>query len=165
VFWVCAILLTTALLSVGVTEGIKHFAARPRPRFVTENPSAFAAWWSFGTGRNARALYTAKGVLAEEFKSFPSGHAACAALLLMLPLLCRIDERLRGGEGVLFCAGSGVCFLICFSRVVSGAHYLSDVIFGVGVSFCVLWCVVALLDRMRAKRDARQAQPRRAERH
>ena len=42
----------------------------------------------------------ALGVAAEEFKSFPSGHtgnAACAILLVILPLVC---QKLKGKENI-----------------------------------------------------------------
>lgn len=80
-------------------------------------------------------------------RSFPSGHTAMGWMLLPLAfagdrLSLRghdwrrtISERFRRGGTWAVVLGWGV--LVAASRVVVGAHYLSDVVFSTGVAFAV----------------------------
>lgn len=100
---------------------------RARMRLIasTGNDTYFTRWWQAGT--KLKKQLVAEGVSSDEFRSFPSGHTACAAcslLLLLLPTVCR---RLQGKERWLIAFGALWTALVAFSRLRMGAHFLSDV--------------------------------------
>ena len=79
---------------------------RARMRLVAEDSRAyFMPWWQLGDSLKNELVPL--GVAAEEFKSFPSGHTANAAVLLLLPLLSDLAPSLKGKEKVLFSIGVG----------------------------------------------------------
>lgn len=100
---------------------------RTRMRLIrlTGNDSYFTPWWKMGTALKDRLV--ADGVSAEEFHSFPSGHAACAACSWLLILLPSLNRKLRGKERLFVLIGSLWTVVVAFSRLQMGAHFLSDV--------------------------------------
>lgn len=75
------------------------------------------------------------GIVSEEFKSFPSGHAANAAIMILLGSLSLLDEKFKGKKDLLFFIGFGFALVVAFSRIVAGAHFLSDVTIGILITF------------------------------
>jgi len=75
--------------------------------------------------------YIALGFSKEEFKSFPSGHAGASAVFMLatiaLPLLNKKYEKITLP---LFYGGFAWCLFISFTRILVGAHFLSDVSMG-----------------------------------
>lgn len=145
------LLLLTAFLAIFVINIMKVFWGRPRMRMLAVTPEAvFQPWWIIGS--NAKEHLMALGVAAEEFKSFPSGHsanAACAILIGALPLVC---QSLKGKEDILFYIGLGLTLLIAFSRIIMGAHFVSDITVGITVTFIVeLICIRLLWKRSLTK--------------
>lgn len=112
----------------------KPLAARPRMRMLEVTPQAhFQNWWEFGTAQKTQ-LMAMLGIASEEFKSFPSGHTGSAAVLLafsVLPLLHQDSKKAKQW----FWIAVVVTILVAFSRIVMGAHFLSDVTMGFSVSF------------------------------
>lgn len=121
---------TTLCVCVGIMlliNIIKLPWGRARMRLIasTGNETYFTRWWQAGTSLKKQLV--AEGVSSDEFRSFPSGHTACAAcslLLLLLPTLCR---RLQGKERLFIALGALWTALVAFSRLHMGAHFLSDV--------------------------------------
>lgn len=138
------LLVCTMFLSMLLINMIKIPWGRPRMRMISVTPDAvFQPWWMFGS--SAKEHFMALGITAEEFKSFPSGHsgnAACAMLLGVLPLL---NNRLRGKETLLFLAGFIFALMVAFSRLTMGAHFLTDITVGIGVTLLIEVCFVRLL--------------------
>lgn len=130
------ILLGTILTEIILINIIKIPWARPRMRMLAVQPqAAFQPWWVIGC--EMKELLISLGVAAEEFKSFPSGHsgnAACAMLLCVLPL---ISQKCRGKETLLFMIGAGFMLIVAFSRLIMGAHFLSDVTVGMSITFII----------------------------
>ncbi|MEG0367511.1 MAG: phosphatase PAP2 family protein, partial [Coprobacillus sp.] len=92
-------------------------------------------WWVIGSTMKDHLL--SLGVAAEEFKSFPSGHsgnAACAMLLCVLPLL---SAKLKGKENILFFIGLTFTIVVAISRIIMGAHFLTDVTVGIGLTLLI----------------------------
>lgn len=97
---------------------IKVFWGRVRFREM-ENIAEFSAW------------YLPQGINGH--RSFPSGHTANAAILYVLTLfapLCRVNWKKA------ICYAIPLIFIVVMaaSRVLVGAHYCSDVLFGALVS-------------------------------
>lgn len=119
-------LLATAALAPGlIGQGVKAIINRPRPG----DGLGFFPLFAFGPGGHDN--------------SFPSGHTAMAFVLFALVFLIpRANRRLRVLAGAGFFLW-GVA--VGISRVVWGAHYPSDALFGAGISLAVeivLWAAV-----------------------
>ena len=104
-----------------------------RPRFRTIYASGYGIeyhnWWQ--RCANYKELMGIYHVTKEEFKSFPSGHAGSAALtMLILPFLPLLDEKYQKLQIPLVYASLAWTMLMSFSRMVVGAHFLSDVSMG-----------------------------------
>ncbi len=98
------------LLVVGIiTQLLKHIIGRPRPNHVT---SSGGFEFNFFTTESA-------------FHSFPSGHSSTIAAVIIIVTLTLPKLRYF----FYFCG-----FLIALSRVVVGAHFLSDIFAGIVVA-------------------------------
>jgi membrane-associated phospholipid phosphatase len=102
-------------------------------------------------GKSARDSF--EGILDhDEFKSFPSGHTASAAYILTLITLKNVIPALRGQEKILTIAGFVWIILTAIARIVSGAHFLTDVTFGFLITFTIMWAVGSYLKINRKKK-------------
>lgn len=99
--------------------------ARMRLIVSTGNESYFSNWWQAGTALKRKLV--ADGVSSDEFRSFPSGHTACAACAMLMLLLPTLYRRLHDKEKLFMAIGAGWTLLVAFSRLRMGAHFLSDV--------------------------------------
>lgn len=130
------IILTTMFLEIILINLIKIPWGRPRMRMIAEQSEAFfQPWWVIGSEMKEQLM--ALGVASEEFKSFPSGHcgnAACALLLSLLPLIC---TKLKGKESLLMTIGILFTLVVAVSRIVMGAHFLTDVTVGMSITFFI----------------------------
>lgn len=127
-----------------VVNLIKIPWGRPRMRLVAGDARAcFMPWWQPGT--ELRDALVAAGVAAEEFKSFPSGHSANSSCLMLLSLLPVLRPQWRRRQSLLFCVGFGWALVVAASRVVMGAHYLSDTAVGLAVGLAAMTAVCRLL--------------------
>lgn len=125
--WRRGLTVLVAALSAGLTgDVIKLLIYRVRPRdfdFSGGILTTFQEWLPIGT-RNIEHLSS----------SFPSSHAAVAAGLTFV--LMFLYPKGRPVFAVL-------CFLACAQRVFAGAHFLSDVLFGAGIGWCIAFVVVS----------------------
>ncbi len=132
-------ILLVVVIEQLVINGIKIVWERPRMRLISSrNDVSFQPWWVIGNSIKEQLM--ASGISSEEFKSFPSAHtanAACAMILCTWPLL---DKRLKGKENLLFFIGVCFTFLVAFSRIIMGAHFLTDVV--VGMAICLMIQIV-----------------------
>ena len=111
-----------------IYEIIKTGLPRPRFRLIQEHIDGvdFHAWYD--PIKNKDELIETFGIYSDNFKSFPSGHTANAILsIAILPGLAAVVPALRNKKRVLFVAGFVFGFLVLASRMVLGAHFLSDV--------------------------------------
>ena len=111
---VVALLVFTEVILVNT---LKSLWARPRMRSI-ESFEQFKYWWQ---------INGPVPILEEELKSFPSGHTANAfTMVALLSFLNKSKIKLYRNFAVFaFAWGS----LTALSRVVLGAHFLSDVVF------------------------------------
>ena len=100
---------------------------RARMRLIasTGNASYFTPWWKAGSSLKNQLV--AEGVSSDEFRSFPSGHTACAACAMLAALLPTVSKRFRGKEKRLGLSGALWTAIVAFSRLRMGAHFLTDV--------------------------------------
>jgi len=128
------IILITALFSQVITQGIKSFWGRAR--FRTMNAigdfSLYTDWFKFVPKRKPDDMMLILGVASDGFKSFPSGHATSSAILIVLTALPQIISALNNKKCKIII---NVCVFVfialsMFSRILVGAHFLSDVVLG-----------------------------------
>lgn len=108
---------------------LKSSFARPRYRFTLMGTDGigFLPWYaSMGSAKQAEEMYGLTGVQA--FASFPSGHSLISMIhVIALPCMAYIFPGLKKRAGTLFVIGACFGFCVMLSRIVLGAHYLSDV--------------------------------------
>lgn len=144
---VMAAIFTIALLPAGYV--IKLIIHRPRYRLYMEDAEIpFLNWWqSFKEykeflEKNKDKVYVDFTLSKEEFKSFPSGHSGTAAIMMMfLPYASMFFKKLKGKETLLFYIGFAWTLLMDYSRLLVGAHYLSDVCMGALIVMVVYYVV------------------------
>jgi membrane-associated phospholipid phosphatase len=82
-------------------------------------------------------------------QAIPSGHAT-KAVALALPVLFFVGSR-PSGQALWKLLVLGLALGVAFSRIVLGAHYVSDVVAGIGMAFLGLPVAVALAHRILAR--------------
>lgn len=125
--WLFLLIMLLALI-IALVPGVSLFKVifhRPRFRSVQTVGLDYYPWYI------RCADYKLYPDLEEEFKSFPSGHAACAmafpAMAIFLPFIKKDYEKY-----VIPCYVVGLIWalLVMFCRMLVGAHYLTDVSMG-----------------------------------
>ena len=79
----------------------------------------------------------------EEFKSFPSGHTANGFVMLALTLFVPPEKKELFKWVTAFAITWGIC--VALSRVIVGAHFLSDVVVGGYISLLLFYSQSGLL--------------------
>lgn len=122
-------------LQYGLMELLKNVGCRPRFRFLIDEDLnnvhfVYRPWYMFEP-------FSKHG---DYFKSWPSGHTATAAQVMLLALWAPLTKfKFKNEDVVFFIAGLTYTLLIATSRVLYGAHFLSDVSFGLLIgSLCAL---------------------------
>ncbi len=109
-------------------EIIKQFRGRPRYRMLSgRDDISFENWWNFTS--NVKKEF-ASVIAKEEFKSFPSGHTASAAGTLLFPIIFSVIPPLKKRENIVLIICIIFPVVVGLARIVSGAHFLSDVSVG-----------------------------------
>lgn len=123
---VLLLLVISEILAVNV---IKMIWARPRMRSI-DDVSEFKHWYEINGWTTDN-----------ELKSFPSGHTANAMVSLGYLVFVPFIKKLKAKHIIIF----AIIWtsLVALSRVVLGAHFLSDVIVG---SYITIW-IYALLNK------------------
>lgn len=138
------ILIQSLLVSI-----IKSVNCRPRYRYlIDENLNikneVFRPWWQFSP-------YSFKD---DYHKSWPSGHTANSAVMLLLPLLSPVLRHpFKYSRVVLFLVGLSYSILVAFFRIYYGAHYLSDVSFGLLFTTLVILLVLFIENSIYRKKN------------
>ena len=141
------IIFTIALLPAGFL--IKLVIHRPRYRYLVRTGAVpFHNWWeNCADYKNIIETYKETGIegfpiTKEDFKSFPSGHSGTGMIMAMfLPYFSYFFPKLRGKEIFLFYGGAAFGFLMMFSRMLVGAHYLTDTCMGSLIVIVVFYVV------------------------
>lgn len=126
--WIIILVLAAAIfmaLVPGVTL-FKSIMHRPRYRIaIYEGYVDFHNWWE--PFKDYKLISLPK----EEFKSFPSGHAGASMVgLITLSYLPLFNKKWMKYQVVLFYVAFVWALVVMFSRLLVGAHFLSDVCVG-----------------------------------
>lgn len=143
VLLVMTVIFVVSLLPAGFI--IKLIIHRPRYRYAVRGGIVeFKNWWErFAEykdyiGREFEGFTLVK----EEFKSFPSGHSGTGMIMAMfLPLASFFFPKLKGKEILLFYIGVAWGIVMMFSRLLVGAHYLTDTCMGSLIVMVVYYVV------------------------
>ncbi|MCQ2800913.1 MAG: phosphatase PAP2 family protein [Bacilli bacterium] len=132
---ILVVLACVYVICLGTTGYLfKLIVHRPRYRYAVRlEDTAFYNWWQPFTEYKDHIGHVVNGVTLdkEEFRSFPSGHSGTSMLLAMfLPYASYFFPKLKGKETYLFYGGVLYTAMMMFSRMLAGAHYLTDVCMG-----------------------------------
>ena len=131
IFRLALALLIATGAEMALINIIKIPWARPRYLFLQEyGLSYFRNWWE--AGFPCQSSFPSAGDL---LKSFPSGHAGGATLILFLPTLLAGKPRLKKLQPLWIGLAFAYIALLAFSRIVNCAHFLSDVAVGFYISY------------------------------
>ena len=128
-------------VSSGIINLMKMVWGRVRFRDLTDGYGAFTAWYVINGDTGAH--------------SFPSGHTGSAGVTYYLMFLPFVSEKWQKRRYLCFAVAFAYTSVVAATRLVMGAHYLSDVTVGGTVIFtCVLISLAAyrkLLPRFAGK--------------
>lgn len=124
-FIIAVVALGVFVLQAGLVEIMKTLWGRARFWELDPDYSQFTDWYIIN-GNNG--LY-----------SFPSGHTAGAGMCYLVMLLPAVSEKCTKHKTLLFAAAVVYTSVVALTRLMMGAHFLSDVTFGGVISFsCTL---------------------------
>ncbi len=141
-----SLLLLSIVLQTLFINGMKYLNCRPRYRYLINDDlnvskESFRSWWEFKPFSENNDYH----------KSWPSGHTATVSVLLLLPLISDfLKYPIKNGKAVLFSLSLAYVLLVAFYRIQCGAHFLSDVSFGlffVIILLCLLLLLAQFLDK------------------
>ena len=153
------IVVITGVLSTAVIQILKSASGRIRYRTIYVlnyngvSGYGFKKWYVFGGVPKITSVLSALGIGKDGFKSFPSGHAGCAAIwftIVMLPLSVKKLNNFKS-KALLFFLAFVFTGLVAISRIIMGAHYLSDVVIGWAVTVICLF-ISEILSKTLVKR-------------
>ena len=76
------------------------------------------------------------------YYSFPSGHTANATVILTVTLYFKfMSERAKKFKPLIMTVLGAWLAAVAFSRVLIGAHFLSDVLFGAAITLAIIYFV------------------------
>ncbi|MBQ6066865.1 MAG: phosphatase PAP2 family protein [Clostridia bacterium] len=112
-------------MSSGIINLMKTVWGRVRFRDLTDGYEAFTAWYVINGDTGAH--------------SFPSGHTGSAGATYFLMFLPFVSEKWQKRRYLCFAAAFLYTSAVAATRLIMGAHYLSDVTVGGTIVFtCVL---------------------------
>jgi len=126
--WVIIILVVSEIILINV---LKHIWGRPRMRSI-ESIDQFLYWYQI-TGPAA----------GEEFRSFPSGHTGNGFVAIVFTLFIAPHRKKLLRWATAFAIIWGV--FVAISRILLGAHFISDVIVGGYITLLLFYLFKGLL--------------------
>ncbi len=126
-----SVILVAGIFSEFINSWLKIVGCRPRYKYLItlDDPaSEYRNWWDMIP------------YLKDEssFRSWPSGHMTKATIMLALPMLADVIKGKKGHLNNLFFAFAVVWVVVyCYNRIHMNAHFLTDVCFGVLITYCL----------------------------
>ena len=129
--------LSIIVMFVQITaiEGMKYLWGRVRFRDLLAAGSydAFTPWYKIN-GINGN-------------KSFPSGHTAGAGMSYLMMAFPYLSEKWKKRKTLCFAIPLIYTSVVAFTRLIMGAHYLSDVAMGGIVSFTIVIAFFSIYEK------------------
>lgn len=123
-------IVLTTFFAMMVVEGIKPIFGRVRFRSMQDDFDLFTRWYQINGEK-----YLPVVPEMDEAKSFPSGHSMWAGSTLSLSFLMMVHPKWQSKEKTVFLGLICYAAVLMFSRMMQGAHFLSDVTVGFGIAF------------------------------
>ncbi len=135
-YYFCWAVIVAVALTFIFTQVIKTFWSRLRFRALKcmDDYSQYRAW--------CKPLFHKKvtedmGVSEDAYKSFPSGHSSFVASLLIIGFISKFMDISEKAKYFCFFIPVVYLIIIAISRIVAGAHYLTDVLAGSGLAVLI----------------------------
>lgn len=128
-------------------EGMSYRGDRDLPGEWIETTifDAYTPWYKVG---NDFGIYS-------EANSFPSGHTAAAAYSLLLPALALKSKKAKIFFIPAFLLTFGYTLTMGITRLVRGAHYMTDVAAGAMIMLGVLMVIMLVMNLIQKRSDKR----------
>lgn len=152
------IIICVATVSNLITQFSKVFVFG-RMRFIAmnyiEDFSYYTPWYVLnGTGLKESLSFLS--LPDEAFKSFPSGHTTAAGITFTLICLPLLFEKLKKYKLLFWIIPFVYVLTVGLARIIAGAHFLSDVLFAILITFSATILFVYLLIQKPTKKDIKQ---------
>ncbi len=152
VLQVAGVLLFVLVAQVAAIYLIKVLWLRPRMLLVAEDLGVpYEPWWH--AGFSDLQYWLDAGVPKDDFKSFPSAHTGNAASALALAQVVALHERGRRWVTPVFLTGFVLALAVALSRIVVGAHFLTDT----AVAIALVLALLLISAKAAAQMGARSA--------
>ena len=144
--WIIVIALVTRIFIEGIKLpiGRMRFRAMNSLNNVADPFSYFTPWYVMNGGRELTDIFTVAELgsiptweYADACRSFPSGHTFAAGMSYVIICLPDIIKKWDNVVGRFMCwlVPIVITGLVAISRIMVGAHYFSDVLFGGTIVF------------------------------
>ncbi len=149
-----SLFLLSIVLQTLFINGMKQLNCRPRYRYLINDDlnvtgESFRSWWEFKPLSENNDYH----------KSWPSGHTATVSVLLLLPLISDfLKYPIRNGKNVLFSLSLAYVLFVAFYRIQCGAHFLSDVSFGLFFVTILIFLLLLLAQFLEKKIPSKQVE-------
>lgn len=127
-----AAILIAGIVADNVNAWLKEVASRPRYKYLItlDDPrSEFRNWWQMIpnlAGGN------------DSFRSWPSGNMTIASMMFSLPMLTDVLKKRSGRKNIIaFVLACVFVFIYGYNRIHMTNHFLSDVCFGVLITYLI----------------------------
>jgi membrane-associated phospholipid phosphatase len=139
-FIFACVVLVMVIISQIFIYALKALAGRARFRAINflGNESMFDKWFVFhGTRYSDNPVLIDLELAKDAYRSFPSGHTAATAAVYGFLCLPFIFERFntKKWKVILYTSTIALTGYVAISRIVVGAHFFSDVLFGGTITF------------------------------
>ncbi len=156
--WALAVLIIS-LISNAIVQGAKLIFDRTRYRAMVyegyNNFEYFTYWFQI----NSNKFASVSPFVSDYFESFPSGHTCAAASSFLLVLLPTFYKKTDTYAWKFFFIAFACIytFLVGFSRIIAGAHFFTDVLFGGLIAIaCVLIAKWFVIEKILLKNKIKQ---------
>ena len=147
-------LIVTMLIATIFMESVKSMFSRPRYRIAVRGYDGigFVPWYTPFQGANE--YVAALGLEKTDFRSFPSGHSILSVSCIYIFMsLIWLFPKLQGKQNFLCICGLMFGIIVMFTRMLLGAHYLSDVSAGAAVGTLMSFIYTSVQYRIAVKYD------------
>ena len=138
-------LLILLIIGFALLQVFKNLFHRPRYRLVMEGYEeiGFIPWHK--SYADSALMIEKYGIDAGEFRSFPSGHSILSiSLIFILQSMNWFFKKLKNKKILLGIMGLLFSLIIMFTRLILGAHYVSDISAGaiIGSVLALIYTVI-----------------------
>ena len=147
----CIIIGLLLLALAAIVPTIKDFMRRPRYRFLMNGHEDMFHKWFEPFKEYKQYIADNPTEPHDNFKSYPSGHSAETAILIVAATLFPLaDKKLEKYQMPAFCIACGVTALVMFARILAAAHFLSDVSWGMTIVVTLTFIANEVVMRVKA---------------